>query len=205
MKLNGWGYLIWLIGLLLSAFGCTAGTPPPPAVTITPVVDSGSVRVVTWTNRDNDLLISFYMIGANGNVIPATGTAHLQISKPRKNGCVKFPPVPEQDPLSEEIIVDSQRCLLFSISEPVQPSDFELEFKQYVHVRDDPREWSSGWHYWYTFVVPYDAALEELGNTVDIRVWFVHSHGDANNVWRWQTEVIDGRLVELEPFERLAE
>ena len=202
MKINGWGYLIWLVGLLWSTFGCTAGTPPPPAVTITPSPPrSISLSDVTWINRDDELLVSFYMKSSHGNAIPVAGTAHLQISKPRKNGCVKDAPVPVHNRRFEEFIVDGNRCLLFSINKAAQPDDFMLEFKRYIDVEGDSGEWQSGWHYWYTFVVPYNSALENLGDNVEIEVWYEYQDGSSSSIWRWDWPISAGRLQELEPFE----
>jgi len=201
MKLTVWVYSIIIASLFLVACNAFDTTPPPPAVTITPSIDSGGVRVVTWTNQADELLISFYMTGARGDLVPSKGIAHLQISKPRENGCVKDAPVPEHHRLFEEFIVDGKRCLLFSVNEAAQPDDFVLEFKQYVDAVGNSREWQLGWHYWYTFVVPYDITEESLGRVVDIEVWFEHSSGYANGIWRWHARVVDGRLKEQEPFE----
>lgn len=195
--------LICILSLLTACELESRVTPSPPPITVTPSTNKGGIGDVTWASQDDVLLLSFYMVDLMGEVVevvPSAGTAHLQVSKWRDpDGCVKNPLITTDEGLKDNRI-DGTKCLVFDVEAEVQSSDFVFAFKRYVDP-GSPRDWSSGWHYWYTFVVPWAAALESYGEeTAYVDVWFEHPDGSVG-VWRWETAFSEGRLREPVPFE----
>jgi hypothetical protein len=191
---------------LLTACELEGGfTPSPPPITVTPSVDKGGIGEVTWTSQEDALLLSFYLVALGPmekvvEVVPSAGTAHLQVSKRLvQDGCVKNPVIATGVGIRDNDL-DGSRCLIFDVEAEVQAADFTFEFKRYVDP-GSPRDWQSGWHYWYTFVVPWEAALESYGDeTAYVDFWFEHPDGSVG-VWRWETAFREGRLREPVPFE----
>lgn len=202
MKKTYWLCLLWLVSLLA---GCVATKtpPPPPAVTITPVVGFGAVEDLMWANREDALLVSFYLTSNGVDIIPVAGTAYIQISRYRDEAsCETYALGATHGLPVKDFPLDRSWCLLFDVETEVQAADFVLDNRPYVDV-SNPREWRSEWRYWATIVVPHDAALEEFEQeSVRIRVWFVPQGRDyTDHIWWFGSVFRDGHLKELTPFE----
>ncbi len=205
MKTKCCALLICALSLLTACELESRFTPSPPPITTTPSIGAGWVEDVTWTSQEDALLLFFYMVDLvrdhRVDVIPSAGTAHLQVSKwLDPDGCVKSRLSTTDEGLKDNRI-DGTKCLVFDVEAEVQASDFVFAFKRYVDP-GSPRDWSSGWHYWYTFVVPWEAALESYGKeTAFVDVWFEQPDGSVVEVWHWETAFSEGRLREPAPFE----